>query len=145
MSPLLAGTAAGKLVAFAMGVGVFFALPNLVTDLNVCGRWAILFWYPSLGGIIGISNVVKTEPIFNLRIHWWQRAPILGAWMNLMVVLFAYEGMREFTMTIHFSNGELSSPFWFVLDGVVIGVIVGYVSTKVEQWHSRRKSILDQL
>ena len=145
MSPLLAGTAAGKLVAFAMGVGVYFALPHLVTDLSVCGRWAILFWYPSLGGIIGISNVVKTEPILNLRLHWWQRAPILGAWMNFMVVLFANEGMRELTMTIHFSNGVLSSPFWFVLDGAVIGVIVGYVSTKAGQWHSRKVPIQDQL
>ncbi len=138
MPPLLAGAAVGKWVAFCMGMAMFFLLPRSVADIDLLDRWAVVFWYTTVGGVVGVSNIVKQEPISGLTIPWWVRAPLLGSWLHLMVVLFAGDGLPDLVLTIHATNGVLISPYWFVLDGLVIGFTVGLISTNVERQQSAR-------
>ena len=138
MPPLLAGAAAGKWVAFCMGMAMFFLLPDSVADITLLDRWAVVFWYATVGGVVGVSNVVKQEPISGLPVPWWLRAPLLGAWMHLMVVLFAGEGLQNLVLVIHATKGALISPYWFVLDGLLIGFVVGFISTDVERRQAAR-------
>ena len=132
ISPLVVGTSTGKLIAFCFGLTLFFSIPDSASHSNEVMRWVILFWYPTLGGIVGISNAIKRDFIFDLP--WWLRAPILGSWMNFMAVMLSQGDIQGFTVFVQLSSGFLSSPFWFVLDGLIIGTLCGYVSTVVENY-----------
>jgi hypothetical protein len=61
---------------------------------------------------------------------------LLGSWMNFILTFFAYDPMQEL-MVIMFgpngfmiANGFMQSPFWFVLEGVMLGILIDYVATK---------------
>ena len=132
ISPLVVGTSAGKLLAFCFGLTLFFTIPNSAADSNGVMHWVILFWYPTIGGIVGISNAIKQDFLFDLP--WWLRAPTLGAWMNFMAAMLSQGEVQEFSVIIQLSSGLLSSPFWFVLDGLVIGTLCGFASVTVENY-----------
>jgi len=42
-------------------------------------------------------------------------------------VFFAYDVMAEMTVAM---MGEPYSPFWFTLEGAIIGLLIGYIATK---------------
>jgi hypothetical protein len=56
--------------------------------------------------------------------------------MNFILTFFAYDPMQEL-MVIMFGtngfmieNGFMQSPFWFVLEGVMLGILIDYVAMK---------------
>ena len=51
--------------------------------------------------------------------------------MHLMLVLLAYEAAAAITAHPVFAWMGLVSPFWLVLDGIILGVIIGYSATKI--------------
>ncbi len=62
---------------------------------------------------------------------WWFRAPLLGAWMNFVLTFFAYDVMEEMMITIFGVTGALASPFWFTLEGAIVGLVIGYFATRI--------------
>lgn len=134
VSPLVAGIAAAKWVTFCMGLAMFFLMSYSGVDL--LGRWAILFWYTTLGAIVGMSNAIVRLPIIDLPIPWWIRGPVVSAWMCLMVVLFAGDSVQQLMWFFHVSKGALTSPYWFVGDGFIIGFIAGLISSRFEKGQS---------
>lgn len=55
---------------------------------------------------------------------------LLGSWMNFILTFFADDPMQEL-MVIRFGpNGFMQSLFWFVLEGVMLGILIDYVATK---------------
>ena len=99
-------------------VGVSIILP----ESGWLPRLGLLFWYVTMGGFIGITGVLDLHPVLNIQLPWWIRGPFVGAWMNFVLVFFAYDLMIE---VIRGASGHLLSPFWFVLEGGVIGAIIG--------------------
>ena len=61
---------------------------------------------------------------------WWLVAPGLGAWMNFVLTLFAYDAMKMVMVSAFGENGVLQSPFWFVAEGAFVGLVIGYVVTR---------------
>ena len=61
---------------------------------------------------------------------WWIRAPILGAWMNFVLIFFAFDRFAEMMVTMFGADGMFLSPFWFVLEGAIVGLIIGYLATR---------------
>jgi hypothetical protein len=55
---------------------------------------------------------------------------VLGAWMNFVLTFFAYADMQAMMIAVFGENGIMSSPFWFVLEGAMIGLLMGYVATR---------------
>ena len=47
-----------------------------------------------------------------------------------MLTLFAYNDVKEFMVEGFGLTGALASPFWFVLEGAIVGVIIGYFATR---------------
>lgn len=77
----------------------------------------------TVGAFIGVFT---WHPILKLRMSWWFRSKVIGAWMNFVLMLFAYNDMKSIMVESFGANGVLSSPFWFVLKGGIIGLIIGY-------------------
>jgi hypothetical protein len=128
---LITRIAVGKGIGFAFGlVGLIF-LPHFLPDVGWMPRLGILFWYTTVGAIIGMFGVMTWHPVLRLPMPWWFRASVLGAWMNFVLVFFAHELMAEMMVAVFGESGALQSPFWFVAEGALIGLVIGYFATKL--------------
>ncbi len=127
---LVTRIAIGKAVGFAVGLAGFFLLPVFVPEAGWLIRWGILLWYTTLGAIIGVFGVFTYHPVLKLPMPWWFRAPLLGAWMNFVLTFFAYDTMKDMAVAMFGAEGVLTSPFWFTLEGAIVGLLIGYLATR---------------
>lgn len=115
-----------KTVGLVFGIAGFIAVPFLLPEVSVLTRIGILLWYPTLGALIGLVGVFDLHPVLMFRMPWWVRGPMVGAWMNFVLVFFAFDTLRLFLdeMTLNYL-----SPFVFVVEGGLVGAVIGYVAT----------------
>ncbi|MGH1540080.1 MAG: hypothetical protein ACRBHB_06640 [Arenicella sp.] len=126
---LIARIAIGKLIGLVAGLIGFIVLPIFWPESGELFRWGILLWYITLGAIIGVFGVFTYHPVLELPMPWWFRAPLIGAWMNFVLVFFAYDDFQVLMVEVMGEKGLLQSPFWFVAEGAILGLIIGYLAT----------------
>ena len=127
---LMTRIAVGKLVGFVIGLIGFVLLPFVWPESGWLLRWGILLWYTTVGAIIGLFGVIDFHPILKMRLDWWMRGPWVGAWMNFVLTFFAYDQMHAFLVSFFGKSSALTSPFWFVLEGAIVGLIIAFFSTR---------------
>ena len=127
---LVTRIAVGKGVGFVVGLAGFLLLPFFAPEAGWLIRWGILLWYTTLGAIIGMFGVFTYHPVLKLPMPWWVSAPLLGAWMNFVLTFFAYDTMKEMMVVMFGAEGALASPFWFTLEGAIVGLLIGYLATR---------------
>lgn len=127
---LVTRIAIGKAVGLLVGLIGFILIPFLWAEAPLMIRWGVLLWYTTVGAIIGVFGVFTRHPVLKLPMPWWFRAPIIGAWMNFVLTLFAYEVMRAMMVAVFGADGLFTSPFWFVLEGALVGLLIGYFTTR---------------
>jgi hypothetical protein len=120
----------GKGIGFAIGLLGFTLLPFLLPEPDWLLRWGILFWYTTVGAVIGVFGVFTWHPILKLPMPWWLRAPVIGGWMNFVLTFFAYDTLQTLMVYNLGENGIISSPFWIVAEGVLVGLLIGYFATR---------------
>ena len=76
-------------------------------------------------------GIFDHHPVFNFKMPWWFRGPIAGASFMLMYVLFTYDTLIVIIQSPLFAWMGLTSPFWAIIDGIIIGGIMGFVETKI--------------
>ena len=116
-----------KLAAFLgllIGILNFFVVATLVDNVSIWLRWALIFWYITFGIIIAITGIFVRHPILKFPLKWHVRSAFVGGWLNFMVIFFNYEHFSTYIANSTMS-GFVSSPFWFVLDGIVWGRLIG--------------------
>ena len=123
--------AVGKAIGLVFGLVGFITLPYFMPDAGWQLRWGILLWYPTVGAVIGVYGVFNRHPVLDLPLPWWFRAPLIGGWMNFVLVFFAYDQMRAVLFAFLGPDSPLQSPFWFVLEGVVVGLVIGFAATRI--------------
>jgi hypothetical protein len=126
---LITRIAIGKAVGFFFGLIGFISLPYFWPEVSLLLRVGILFWYTTLGAIIGVFGVITYHPVLRLPMPWWIRAPLIGGWMNFVLTFFAYDAMQTLLGNMFGYDGVINSPFWFVAEGAIIGLIMGYLTT----------------
>lgn len=127
---LITRVAVGKLVGLIVGLIGFGFFELFLPEADWMLRWGVLFWYTTLGAIIGVFGVFNWHPVLKLPFPWWIRAPVLGAWMNFVLTFFAYDLMKAVLIDMFSEIDILTSPFWFVVEGAVVGLIIGYFATR---------------
>ena len=120
----------GKGIGLAIGILGYVSLPYFWPEADSLTRWGILLWYTTLGAIIGVFGVFTRHPVLDFPMPWWIRAPLIGAWMNFVLTFFAFETMAGVMVAIFGEAGLLESPFWFALEGGLVGLIIGYFATR---------------
>lgn len=120
----------GKALGLVIGLLGFFLLPVFVHDTTLYFRTGILFWYVSLGAIIGVFGIFNRHPVLSIPMPWWVRGAIIGAWFNLVLTLIAYEQICTMSMAIFGEYSVYLSPFWMVLEGAIIGLLMDYLLSR---------------
>ena len=120
----------GKGIGLLFGIIGFVSLPYIFPQGDLMLRWGVLLWYTTLGAIIGIFGVFTYHPILKFPLPWWFRSTFLGAWMNFVLTFFVYDTMQAMMLSLFGEGGLLSSSFWFVAEGAIIGLIIGYFATQ---------------
>ena len=127
---LMTRIAVGKAVGLIIGLAGFLALPYIWPEGGSLLRWGILLWYTTVGAVIGMFGVYTRHPVLQLPLPWWFRATLIGAWMNFVLVFFAYDTMATIMISFLGAESWLTSPFWFVLEGALVGLVIGYLATR---------------
>lgn len=127
---LITRIAIGKGIGLLFGLLGFILMPYFLPDVDSMFRWGVLFWYVTVGAMIGVFGVFTYHPILKMPMPWWFRAPLIGAWMNFVLVLFAYDDLRAIMVSVFGETGIITSPFWFSAEGAIIGLIIGNLATR---------------
>ena len=127
---LVTRVAVGKLVGLIVGLLGFGFFEFFLPEADWMLRWGVLLWYTTLGAIIGVFGIFNWHPVLKLPFPWWIRAPVLGAWMNFVLTFFAYDLMKAVLIDMFSGIDILTSPFWFVVEGAIVGLIIGYFATR---------------
>ncbi len=128
---LITRIAIGKGIGFVFGLIGLIVWPYFLPEASWLLRWGILFWYITVGAIIGVFGVVTWHPIVKLPMPWWFRATLVGAWMNFVLTFFAYDDLQAAMLQMAGNEGVLGSPFWFTLEGAIVGYIMGFFANRV--------------
>ena len=91
-------------------------------------RVGILVWYTTFGAMIGILGMINFHPLLKIAMPFWFRGIVFGAWFNLVAVFLAHEQFAAFLKAL--DMGSLESPFWFVLEGAIVGLLIDGVATR---------------
>jgi hypothetical protein len=127
---LVTRIAIGKGLGFLIGLIGMLSIPYFAPEIGWMFRWGVLLWYATLGAIVGMFGVFTWHPVLKLPLPWWFRASLVGGWMNFVLVLFAFDHFAAMMTTIFGVDGIFQSPFWFTLEGALVGLIIGYFATK---------------
>ncbi len=127
---LIIRIAVSKLVGLVFGLGSFVFLLYFFPQTGRLFRWGFLFWYTTMGAFVGMFGVFIFHPIFKTPFPWWMRGPLLGGWMNFVLTFFAFEEIQPIMWSLFGENGLISSPFWFIADGMFIGLIMDFTATR---------------
>lgn len=127
---LVARIAVGKAAGLVVGLVAFLSFPRLVPGVDPLVPWGFMLWYLTLGAFVGLASAVDREPAFGLPFPWWLRAPLIGAWMNLVLTLIAADLLRAYAEALFGAGALFTSPFWFVAEGAVVGLAIGWAATR---------------
>lgn len=128
---LVTRIAVGKAVGMAVGLLGLVFLTYFAPDAGWLLRIGIVLWYTTVGAIIGLMGVFDRHPVFRLPLPWWFRAPLVGGWMNFVLTFFAFDTMRDLLVAFFGTESMLTSPWWFTLEGAVVGLVIGYAATRL--------------
>lgn len=127
---LITRIAIGKLTGFSIALIGAVILRLMIPEFPLMFCVGIVLWYATLGAMIGVFGIFTHHPIFKFRLPWWLRSSIIGAWMNFVLTLIAYDKLQEIIILVMGHDSFLRSPFWFVAEGIAMGLIIGYFVTK---------------
>jgi hypothetical protein len=120
----------GKGLGLLFGLIGFFALPYFVEEPSIFLRIGILLWYPTVGAFVGLAGVFAHHPILNMSLPWFVRGPLIGGWMNVLIVMFAHDQLIQMTDAWNIAYGIYVSPYWLILEGVLIGSVMDWLLTR---------------
>ena len=127
---LVTRIAVGKLIGFSIGLIGLVTIPLLWPDSSWMERLAFLFWYTTVGAFVGFAGVFTWHPVLRMPMPWWFGAPLIGAWMNFVLTLFIYDRLAVMMHDLFGAQGPLLSPWWFVAEGALVGLLIGYFATR---------------
>ena len=119
---------------FAKGIGgligifILIFLPYMWPDVTMHMRIGIFVGFALMGGTIAVSGIFTQIPMFNFKLTATVRGALLGGSFALVFVLVSFDLLVTYMQTATIFTGL--SPYWIMIDGIVIGAILDIVATK---------------
>ncbi len=119
---------------FAKGIGgliglfVLIFLPYMWPDVTMHMRIGLLVGFALMGGTIAVSGIFTQIPMFNIKLTAAARGALLGGSFALVFVLVSFDSLVTYMQTATIFAGL--SPYWMIIDGLIIGAILDIIATK---------------
>lgn len=121
----------GEMAGFVFGLIFMFLMPAFGVDMFSMYSWGVLLMLVVMGAMIGFIGIFERHPVLGMPLPWWVRGPAVGAMFMLILVLLNFDAVYTMMLSPIVSWMGFESPFWIMLDGVVIGGIIGLICTKL--------------
>jgi len=115
-----------KGIGFGFGF-LWFIYLYFLNKTGLMFNFGLLLWYTSMWAIIWIFGIITKHPIFNFKINFLCRWIFIWAWLNLVLTLFMY---NDFIILMQWTFLEWYSPFWAILEWMIVWVTIEYFATK---------------
>lgn len=121
-----------KTLGFIVGVVILILLPLIPFETTLEFKIGFILLIMMMSVTIGLLGVFAHPPMFpGWKFNWWTRGPLVGIFFFLILVLFAKDELGLF-MSLDIVNWTgLTSPYWALIDGALLGGLIDYVTTKV--------------
>lgn len=130
-TPLMSRTAIAKTLGFVAGLIGFFGTRNVAPTADPMLAWAILFLFLTIGGLIGVIGTVRRIPLFEFNFSPLLRGGFMGGWVTLVCVFFGFNMLSDAFKTIAYLPTFMQSPWWFILDGVIVGAVIDVIASRL--------------
>ncbi len=120
----------GVIIGAVVGVLTIAFLPMFGFPLFSMFGLGTLITFVMMGLTLGLVGMFDRHPIFGFKMTWWKRGAVAGFIFTLMYLLLSYDSMNVIMQSNLVSWTGLSSPFWALIDGTIIGLIMGWAETK---------------
>lgn len=120
----------GKTIGFLVGALVFFWIPGVGIDMSMEFRIGMWLFYIMMGAFIGVFGTMTKHTVLNFRMPFWFRGAWIGMSMHLLLVLLAYDEINMFLELDMMKSMGFVSPYWALLDGVILGILMDWAATK---------------
>ena len=85
-----------------------------------------------MGAMIGFIGMFERHPLFpSIAMPWWLRGSSVGILFFLILVLLAKDQMAPFMSLDIVAWTGFTSPYWALIDGAILGGIMGYITIKI--------------
>lgn len=121
----------GKAIGLIFGLAFILILPTVGFDLlDMIGLGALLL-FVLMGAMIAFVGQFDRHPVFDFKIKWWMNGIAVGLLFMLLFVLLTYSELEMIMSSALISWTGLTSPFWALIDGALIGLIMSFVETQI--------------
>ncbi len=120
----------GQVIGFITGVVFILLMPTFGFPLFSTFGGGALLMFVLMGMFIGLMGIFDRHPVLDFKMKWYIRGAIAGFLFMFMLVLLSYESLEVIMQSTLISWTGLTSPYWAVLDGIIIGLVMAYLETK---------------
>lgn len=119
-----------KLIGFFVGGFLFFLLPALGATYGTMFGIGLWLMYMLMSVMIGFLGLYTHHPLLGFKMPACLRGAVIGVTYHLAIILLAYGTMQSVVTLPAFAWMGLTSPFWTLIDGAIIGMIIATLTTK---------------
>jgi len=124
--------AVSKTLGTFIGIIALLVLPLIPVETTLEFKIGFVLLIILMSTFIGLFGVFTHHPLFTgWKFTWWVRGPLVGAVFFLLLVLLAKDELGPFMSLDIVTWTGLTSPYWAILDGVILGGLIGYITTKI--------------
>ncbi|MAJ97012.1 MAG: hypothetical protein CMI56_00150 [Parcubacteria group bacterium] len=120
----------GIIIGLVVGILAIVMLPTLGFSLFSMFGFGTLLVFILMGLTLGLVGMFDRHPVFGFSMRWWIRGAVAGFLFTLMYILLGYSSLEVVMASNLVSWMGFSSPFWALIDGILIGLFMGWMETK---------------
>ncbi|MFC1614985.1 hypothetical protein ACFL22_00300 [Patescibacteria group bacterium] len=121
----------GTLIGLAIGIITMAISPTFGFPIFSTFGFGTLMLFVMMGLTLGLVGMFDRHPIFGYKMRWWIRGTVAGFLFTLIYILLGYDSIEVIMKSNIVSWTGLSSPFWALIDGVVLGLFMAWMETKI--------------
>lgn len=119
----------GKIIGLLTGLLVFLLAPLLGATLDLYYGLGLVVFYVLLGTTIAFVGLFDRHPVLEFNLSWWVSGVLTGLMFHIMLVLLSYESISIMIEQMNILG--MQSPWWALLDGVILGLIMSFAEGKL--------------
>jgi len=123
-------------VITGLSIGILLALTMPLYAMPIMSKFSAgtILLFMLMGFTLGLVGMFDRHPLFGFKLNWVNRGIIAGIVFTLIYILIGYDTlaliMQACLERFSFFPRWMNSPFWMLIDGSIIGLIISYTETK---------------